>query len=134
MNTDEKASEQENLVAEYRKASRELEVLESNPALIRDRVEKILQEVPRLRQLREGTFEPEPGEEGLVERQVFDPVSGESLGKFVDIEDDYLTLQERQARKKIRHLEGLVDYLRRRVDFLRVKADAAGIRLPEETG
>jgi len=118
----------EELVAEYLGVSRELREIESNPQLIDDKISAILETVPRLKAIEEGTYGPSDEEIGVDVNAIFDPDDNKFLGWHLVLK----TASERFAENEIKKLNSKKYVLKNRLDLLRVKAASLGITLPEE--
>ena len=103
MNSDDKdlPDDTQELEAEYLQIRGELQELESDPQKIEDRVTAILAQVPRLREIWEGTYSG--SDPGISGHTIFDD-AGEFLGWSLDIEEEEMTSSERLAANEIREL------------------------------
>ncbi len=121
----------EEVSSEYLKRRKELKELEDNPVQTGNRMNAVLAEVPRLRAIEEAAYQPSEGEYGIITEPIFDD-DGEFLGVIQDIDDPYLTAQEKLARKEVNRLRERHFWLRNRLQLLRIKAAARGTPLSPE--
>lgn len=131
MNSDDKdlPDDTQELEAEYLQIRGELQELESDPQKIEDRVTAILAQVPRLREIWEGTYSG--SDPGISGHTIFDD-AGEFLGWSLDIEEEEMTSSERLAANEIRELRLKRTNLTNRLGLVRIKAASLGITLPDE--
>lgn len=120
----------EEVSSEYLKRRKELKELEDNPVQTGNRMNAVLAEVPRLRAIEEAAYQPSEGEYGIITEPIFDD-DGEFLGVIQDIDDRFLTAEERLARKEVNRLRGRPTWLETRLGFLRILAVAEGISLED---
>ena len=115
---------------EYHKRSKELKELQSDPDQIKGRTNGIYEHAPRLRQIEEDTYTPSKNESGIITEPLFDD-DGEFLGVIQDIDDRFLTAEERLARGEVDRLRGRPTWLETRLGLLRIMAAAKEISLED---